>query len=96
MGFDNMVDYEEKEDEADIYSEESRNEMVEDDEMTPEEEGFMEGFESGSRSVSCAHCKKLIIDPDDAIEVEIDNKVFLFCSDECYQSYKEEHKGEEK
>lgn len=29
----------------DIYSEENREELLEDDEISPEEEGFMKGYE---------------------------------------------------
>jgi len=35
---------EEKEDEG-VYNEEGREEMVADDEMSPEEEGFMKGYD---------------------------------------------------
>ena len=90
-----MADNEKLDDEGDIYSGNSRSELVEDDEMSPEEEGFMEGFEGDQRSIACAQCKKIIIDPDDAIEVEINNEVYLFCSDECYQEFKKFHKEEE-
>ncbi len=89
-----MEDYKEPEDEADIYSEESRSELVEDGEMSPEEEGFMEGFEGEGRKIVCAKCKKIIIDPDVAIEAEINNEEYMFCSEECYQSFKEEHRDE--
>lgn len=32
-------------DDEDVYSHEARDMMVEDDEMSPEEEGFMDGYE---------------------------------------------------
>ena len=32
-------------DDEDVYEEPSRDEMVEDDEITPGEEGFMDGYE---------------------------------------------------
>ena len=31
--------------ESDVYSEKARMLLIEDDELTPEEEGFMEGYE---------------------------------------------------
>ncbi len=31
-------------DEEDVYGERSRQELVDDDEMSPEEEGFMKGY----------------------------------------------------
>ncbi|MBW2988108.1 hypothetical protein DRJ48_00885 [Candidatus Woesearchaeota archaeon] len=87
-----MKESEEPIDESDIYSDNSRDELVEDDEMSPEEEGFMKGFESDSKSVYCAQCKKIIIDPDDAIEGEIDGEIYLFCSEECYLKFQKSHK----
>jgi YHS domain-containing protein len=90
-----MEDYKEPEDEADIYSENSRSELVEDGEMSPEEEGFMEGFEGDGRQIACAECKRIIIDPDDAIETEINNEMYLFCSEECYAKFKAKHQGED-
>ncbi len=90
-----MAEHEEQTDEADIYSENSREELVADGEMSPEEEGFMAGFEGDENSISCADCKKIIIDPDDAIEAVVDNETLLFCSDECYTNYKHRHEVEE-
>jgi YHS domain-containing protein len=90
-----MEESQENEDESDIYSEGSRTELVEDDEMTPEEEGFMEGFDRDSKKIVCADCKKIIIDPDDAIEAEVDNETYLFCCEECYTKFKERNEGEE-
>ena len=41
-----MSKYEDNEgDEASIYDEESREEMIDSDELTAEEEGFMKGYE---------------------------------------------------
>lgn len=33
--------------EGDVYSQENRQQLVEDDEISPEEEAFMEGWEEG-------------------------------------------------
>ncbi len=76
------------EDKLDVYSEETRNELVEDDELTPEESGFLEGYNNDTKRVVCAECKRIIIDPDDAIEAEINNETYLFCSEECYEKFK--------
>ena len=40
-----MVEEENEEKGKDVYSEEGREELVDDDEISPEEEGFMEGAE---------------------------------------------------
>jgi len=86
-----MAGYQEQNDETDIYSDDSRAELVEDGEMSPEEEGFMEGFNEESKKITCAECKQIIIDSNDAIQAEIDNEELLFCSEECYSKYKKRH-----
>lgn len=42
------------EDEDDVYDEERREEAVEDGEITPEEAGFMQGYEEASKGKSKA------------------------------------------
>ena len=44
------TDEEEDFDEVSIYDEEGREDLVEDDEMSSEEEGFMQGYEDANES----------------------------------------------
>ncbi len=74
--------------EEDVYSDEGREELLEDDEINPDEEGFMLGYMEGDKLVKCARCGKVIV--DDAVEKEISGKIFNFCSDECTKFFEPE------
>ncbi|HLF54164.1 MAG TPA: hypothetical protein VI612_00400 [Candidatus Nanoarchaeia archaeon] len=74
------------EQEADVYTEEGREELtVDEGEIAPWEEGFSEGAE-GSESGTCAHCGKPLGDRDEVFEAEFRSKLFLFCSEKCAKS----------
>lgn len=79
-------------DEKDIYSEEGREDLVEADEISPLEEGFMEGAEGDGQGAKCRRCGKILM--DDFIEKKIDDEICRFCSDECADKYSEEKKEE--
>jgi len=69
---------------ADVYSEEGREELLEDDQVSPAEEAFAEGAVDRGRQGKCAHCGKVLSqDQKEVIEREIDHKIEFFCSDEC-------------
>lgn len=74
--------------EEDVYSNEGREELLEDDEINPDEEGFMLGYTEGDKLAKCARCGKVIV--DDAVEREISGKIFNFCSDECAKFFEPE------
>jgi hypothetical protein len=80
-----MVDEEYNADAEDIYNDEGREQKVEDDEMSPDEEGFIEGYEEGTNAV-CATCDA-VLDADNTIERTIDGDIKSFCSDECAEKY---------
>ena len=69
---------------TDVYTEEGREELVEDDEVEAWEEEWSEGAEGkGSKGV-CAHCSRpLSQEEDEVVEKEIDGEVLWFCSDKC-------------
>ena len=83
-------DYEEEYQEE----EDSPESLVEDGEISPEEAGFMQGYHEDEKALSCAYCKKIILDPDEAIKKEIDGETYLFCSDSCYEHFKKEKEEE--
>jgi len=60
-----------------IYSEEGREEQLEDDEIDDVEQGFMQGYEQGDRLAKCALCKKIL--SDRYVEEEIDGETYHFC-----------------
>ena len=77
-------------DDEDIYDGEKRDELVDDDEISPEEEGFMEGAEGDGQGAKCRKCGKLLL--DDFIEKKIGKDIHRFCSEECAEKYEEKHK----
>ena len=85
----------ESEDIEKVYSEEGRDSLVENDEMEPWEQGFMEGAENDGQGAKCRRCGKILLGPDSIIEKEINNTVYRFCSEECAEKFEEElHKKE--
>lgn len=77
---------EESEENRDIYSEEGREELVEDDEIEPWEGGFMQGAEGGGQGAKCRKCGKMLGDKN-FVEKEIDGDVLRFCSEDCANKY---------
>lgn len=70
--------------ETDVYTEEGREDLVEDDEIEPWEEAFSEGAKEGGDLGGCAHCgKPLKQEEAKVIEREIDEEKYWFCSDKC-------------
>lgn len=78
----------EPEKEEDIYEEEPRDELEEDAEITPEEEGFMEGYEEEQKAVECQKCGRVIIEKEDAVKKEINGEHYIFCSPRCADAFK--------
>jgi len=74
-------------DDEDIYSEEGRENQVDDDEISPAEEGFMAGAEGDGQGAKCRKCGKILT--DDFIEKKVDDEICRFCSDECADKYSE-------
>ncbi len=77
----------------DIYSKEGREDLVDSDEISPAEEGFMEGAHDDGQGAKCRKCGKVLM--DDFIERKIGDEIFRFCSDECVDRYVEEREKRE-
>ena len=70
--------------EGDIYDENERDEMVEDDEISPIEDAFMAGEEDRGELSECSYCGKMIgTNKSEVVEKVIDGKRHWFCSVEC-------------
>ena len=83
-------------DEEEVYTEEGREKLAEDDEMEPFEEGFMEGAEGRGKKNSCAECGKQIAEDDaNIVEREINGEIKVFCSAEHAENYASKHPEEE-
>ena len=78
-----------------VYDKEGREKLEEDDEISPEEAGFMEGAEDDGEQGKCAHCGAALLDAEHTFEREIDGKVYWFCSEDHAEKYVEKKKGEE-
>jgi len=80
--------------EADVYSEEGREKLEENDEVSPSEEGFMEGAEGRGKKNCCAECGK-VLGEDEIIEREFEGEMKWFCSEEHAENYIKKHKEKE-
>jgi len=68
---------------ADISDETGRESLLENDEISPQEEAFSEGAEDKGELGVCAYCgKPLSQQKDKIIEREIDGEKVWFCSEE--------------
>ncbi len=76
-------------DDMGVYSDEGRTDLLEGDEISPEEEGFMQGY-NNEETARCAFCHKPLLDPSTIVEREIDGKVYRFCSEECAEEFERE------
>ena len=79
--------------EADVYSNEGRENLTEDGEMSADEEGFMEGAEGRGQKQCCSECGDLLGE-DNVVEREVNGEIKWFCSEEHAQNYAEKHKQE--
>ncbi|MBN1644941.1 ATP-dependent DNA helicase [Candidatus Woesearchaeota archaeon] len=69
---------------ADTTTEEGREDLLENDEISPEEEAFAEGAEEKGELGVCAYCgKPLSQDQTEIVEREINGEKVWFCCDEC-------------
>ena len=67
-------------DDESIYSEKGRENLVDDDEISPAEEGFMEGAEGDGQGAQCRKGGTILMD----------DEVCRFCCEECADKYSEE------
>lgn len=81
--------------EATVYTAAGREILEEDDEISPEEEGFMEGAENDGEQGKCANCGAALLNAENTFETKIDGKTYWFCSNKCIKHYKEKKMGEE-
>ena len=75
------------EEDEDIYSEDDRDKQMEEDEISPAEAGFVEGYEK-LRFAKCKQCEKSV-DFSKAFELELMGNDYLFCSEECAERFEE-------
>ena len=79
-----------------VYSEEGREKLVEDGEIEPHEDGFMEGAEGRGQKNCCAECGvNLGEEETKVIEREFDGDTKWFCSEEHAENYAKSHPEKE-
>ena len=77
-----------------IYSKEGREKLEEDGEISPEEEGFMEGASQTGQLGKDALTGEPLMDVEDVVEAEINGKVYRFTSEENAQKFREQNENE--
>ena len=73
----------------DIYTEEGRKKLEENDEIEPWEEGVMEGASGLGQLGKDALTGKPIIDADEVIEMELEGKLYRFVSTKNAEKFRE-------
>lgn len=71
--------------EENIYTDEGREVMTKEDEITDVEEGFMQGYEEGEKSAICQTCGKVL--GEDITEIEYENDTYRFCCEGCADKF---------
>lgn len=72
--------------EKDVYSEEGREKLTDEDELSAQEEAFMEGEEKEELG-ACAGCGRAIGEKG-VVEKEIKGERYWFCSDKCAKRFR--------
>ena len=83
------LEMEHGEKDEDVYSEEGREKLVEDGEISPEEEGFMEGAAQAGQLGKDALTGEPLMDVDDVVETKINGKVYRFVNAENARKFRE-------
>ena len=71
----------------DVYEKEGREDLTEDAEISPTEEGFMQGYEEGGKQAKCPKCGKAIVEKEGVVEREFEDHMYFFCSEKCAENY---------
>jgi hypothetical protein len=78
----------------DIYTDEGREKLEEDGEISPAEEGFMKGASQAGQLGKDALTGEPLMDVEDVVEAEIDGKIYRFVSEENARKFREKMKDE--
>jgi len=73
----------------DIYTEEGRKKLEENDEIEPWEEGVMEGAAGIGQLGKDAFSGKAITDADEVIEMELDGQLYRFVSEKNAEKFRD-------
>lgn len=84
------------EEDEDIYEEEGREVQLEEDEIEPWEEGFMEGAAGPGQLGKDALTGEPLRNVEDVVEAVIDGKLYRFASEENARKFREKKRKEGK
>jgi hypothetical protein len=73
----------------DVYSEEGREKLEEDDEIEPFESGFMQGASQAGGLGKDALTGEPLMGSEDVVETKIDGKLYRFVNEENAQKFRE-------
>ena len=75
--------------EEEVYDEEGREKLVDNDELSPREAAFMEGAEEKGELGVCANCDKPLEQDDKSHikEKKYGKEIKWFCSDKCVEDF---------
>jgi YHS domain-containing protein len=91
------LDIREGKKDMDLSKEAGREEAMEEDQIDPAEEGFLEGESGIEEDTECEQCKKLLGDePTEVYEEEIEGELKFFCSNKCADAFKKKKKKSKK
>jgi len=82
------------EEDEDIYTDEGREKLEEDDEIDSWEEGFMEGASGAGQLGKDALTGEPLMDVEDVVEAEIDGKIYRFVSEENAEKFRRKKMNE--
>ena len=76
----------------DLETEEGRELLVDDDEISPEEAGFSEGASEEGQLAKDALTGEPLMGADNVIELEMNGKLYRFVNEKNAQKFKQKHK----
>ncbi|MEK6853304.1 MAG: hypothetical protein AABX64_01345 [Nanoarchaeota archaeon] len=79
------------EEEEDVYTEEGRHKLIEDDEIEPWEEGLLEGAAELGQLGKDALTGEMLMGADEVIEMELDGKMYRFVSTKNADKFRERY-----
>ena len=83
---------EDNREDEEVYSEEGREKLIEDDEIEDWEEGFMEGAEGAGQLGKDALTGEPLTEIEQVVEIEFKGRKYRFINQENAEKFKEKHK----
>jgi len=75
----------------DLYQDQGVEDAVDSDEISAEEAGFMEGYNSDEGESKCEECGEVIVDRENCYEIDVEGEKHVFDSIECRDKWLKKH-----